>query len=265
MYEESFKASSGWFKNFKRRTDLHSVVWHGEAASANTKAAEVFVKEFERLEVSECYVPQQVFNCDKTGLFWKKMPKSTYITAEEKVMSGHKPMKDCLTLLFCANASNNFKVKPLLVYHAENPQAFKKCKFQKSQLNVLLRSNSKAWVTRMLFVEWVNECFGPYVKQFLLDRGLPLIALLVMDNAPAHSPNIEDDLLEEFSFIKVMFLPLSTTSLIQPIDQQVISNFKKLYTKASFQRCFKVTEGTNLTFSRVLERPFPYCQLPEVY
>ncbi|CAH2283064.1 tigger transposable element-derived 1-like [Pelobates cultripes] len=142
--EESFKASSGWFKNFKRRTDLHSVVRHGEAASANTKAAEVFVKEFERLVVSECYVPQQVFKCDKMGLFWKKMPKSTYITAEEKVMSGHKPMKDCLTLLFCANASNDFKVKPLLIYHAENPQAFKKCKFQKSQLNVLLRSNSKA-------------------------------------------------------------------------------------------------------------------------
>lgn len=31
------------------------------------------------------------------------------------------------------------------------------------------------------------------------------------------------------------------------MDQQVILNFKKLYTKPLFQWCFKVTEGTNLT------------------
>ncbi|GFR06789.1 tigger transposable element-derived protein 1 [Trichonephila clavata] len=31
------------------------------------------------------------------------------------------------------------------------------------------------------------------------------------------------------------------------MDQQVISNFKKLYTKHLFRRCFEVTETTNLT------------------
>ena len=30
-------------------------------------------------------------------------------------------MNDMLTLLMCGNASGDFKVKPLLVYHSDNP------------------------------------------------------------------------------------------------------------------------------------------------
>ena len=178
--------------------------------------------------VSECYLPEQVFNCDEVGLFWKKIPKRTYITEEEKAVPRHKPMKDHLTFLFCANVSGDFKAKPPLVYHSENPRAFKKCKVQKSQLNVMWRSNSKAWVTRILFVEWINEAFGPAVKKSLLGKSLPLKALLLMDNAPVHPPGFEDDLLEEFESTKVKFLPPNTTPILQPMDQQVILNFKKL-------------------------------------
>ncbi|XP_019512623.1 PREDICTED: tigger transposable element-derived protein 1-like [Hipposideros armiger] len=253
--EEGFKASRGWFDNFKRRSGIHSVR-HGEAVSSDAKAAEAFAIEFQKLMVSECYLPEQVFNCNETGLFWKKVPKRTYSTEEENAVPGHKPMNDRLTLLFCANASGDFKVKPLLVYHSENPRAFKKCKVQKSQLNVMWRSNSKAWVTRILFVEWINEVFGPAVKKYLLEKNLPLKALLVMDNAPAHPPGFEDDLLEEFEFIQVKFLPPNTTPILQPMDQQVISNFKKLYTKALFQRCFEVSEGTNLTLREFWKNHF---------
>nr|XP_033807654.1 tigger transposable element-derived protein 1-like [Geotrypetes seraphini] len=254
--EEGFKASRGWFYNFKRRSGIHSVVRQGEAASLDAQAAEAFAAEFQALIVSECYLPQQVFNCNETGLFWRKMPKRTYITAEENALLGHKPMKDHLTLLFCANASGDFKVKPLLVYHSENPRAFKKCKVQKSQLNVMWRSNSKAWVTRILFIEWINEVFGPAVKKYLLEKKLPLKVLLIMDNGPAHPPGLEDNLLEEFEFIKVKFLPPNTTPLLQPMDQQVISNFKKLYAKALFQQCFEVTDGTNLTLREFWKNHF---------
>ncbi|XP_035204883.1 tigger transposable element-derived protein 1-like [Stegodyphus dumicola] len=72
-------------------------------------------------------------------------------------------------------------------------------------------------------------------------------ALLFLDNAPTHPPNLEDDLLEEFKFIKVPYLPPNTTPILQPMDQQVISNYKKLYTKHIFSRCLEVTENTNLT------------------
>lgn len=244
---EEFKGSHGWFEKFKKRTGIHSVVRHGEGASSDTKAAEDFIKSFKTLIHREGYVAQQVFNCDETGLFWKKMPRRTYITSEEKKMPGHKPMKDRLTLALCANASGDLKIKPLLVYHSENPRAFKAHKVCKDLLQVFWRANTKAWVTRLFFVEWVNQVFGPAVKKYLEDNNLPLKCLLILDNAPAHPPGLEDDILDEFKFIKVLYLPPNTTPILQPMDQQVISNFKKLYTKHLFKQCFNVTQSTNLT------------------
>jgi hypothetical protein len=117
-------------------------------------------------------------------------------------------MKDRLTLLFCGNASGDCKLKPLLIYHSENPMVFKKHKVQKTQLSVMWRSNTKAWVTREYFSEWFNVVFGPSVKSYLDEKTLPLKALLIMDNAPACPPSLQDYVLPEFDFITVKFLPL---------------------------------------------------------
>ena len=67
-----FKASKGWFERFKKRTGIHNIVRHGEAASSNKEATEKFVEEFHSFITEKGFVPQQVFNCDETGLFWKK-------------------------------------------------------------------------------------------------------------------------------------------------------------------------------------------------
>ncbi|CAI5768740.1 transposable element-derived 1-like [Podarcis lilfordi] len=91
---EIFKASRGWFEKFKTRSSIHSAVRHCEAASANKLDADRFVLKFKDYVESQGFVPQQVFSCDETGLFWKRMPKRTYITKEEKALPGHKPMKD---------------------------------------------------------------------------------------------------------------------------------------------------------------------------
>jgi len=82
-----------------------------------------------------------VFNCDEIGLFWKRMPLRTYITKEETTLPGHKSMKGRLALLFCAIASGDCKVKSLLLYHSENPRAFKN--IRKNRLGVLWRSSHK--------------------------------------------------------------------------------------------------------------------------
>ncbi|XP_068203841.1 tigger transposable element-derived protein 1-like [Palaemon carinicauda] len=171
------------------------------------------------------------------------MPRRTYIAAEEKTLPGHKPMKDRLTVAFCANARGDLKFKPLLVYHSENPRDFKAQNITKDRLSVFWRSNGKVWVTRPIFIEWVNVCFGLAVKNFLEVNNLPLKCLLVLDNAPANPPDLEDIIHPDFSFIKVLYLPLNTTPLLQPMARRVIANFKKLYTKHLFKRCFEVTEN----------------------
>ena len=80
------------------------------------------------------------------------------------------------------------------MYHSENPGAFKAKYFMKSKLPVMWRSNPKAWLTRQYFTDWIVEVFAPSVKKYLQKENLPLKCLLVMDNAPAHPPCLEDDL-----------------------------------------------------------------------
>ena len=46
------------------------------------------------------------------------------------------------------------------------------------------------------------------------------------------------------------FLPPIMTPLLQPIDQLVISNLKKLYTRALFRKCFEMTYDTQLKLQR---------------
>ncbi|XP_068238586.1 tigger transposable element-derived protein 1-like [Palaemon carinicauda] len=110
----------------------------------------------------------------------------------------------------------------------------------------LQQANTKAWVTRQFFNAWVYKVFTPQVKEYLMAKILPTKCLLTMDNAPAHPPDLEDELVDEISFIKAKFLSLNTTVILQPMDQQVISNLTKLYTKALFQKCFEVTNDTQL-------------------
>ncbi|XP_070605089.1 tigger transposable element-derived protein 1-like [Erythrolamprus reginae] len=80
----TFTASKGWFEKFQRRYGLKSVSLHGEAASADTGAAENFVQRtFKDLIAEGGYLPEQVFNMDETGLFWKRMPSRTFLMQEE--------------------------------------------------------------------------------------------------------------------------------------------------------------------------------------
>ena len=147
----SFTASHGWFNRFKAHNNLHNVKVSGEAASADVKAAEEFPGKLAEIIHQGGYTPQQIFNVDENGLYWKKMPDQTYISKEEKTMPGFKAAKDRLTLLLGGNASGDLKLKPLLVYTSENPRALKN--IAKASLPVVWKSNPKAWVTQAIFQE----------------------------------------------------------------------------------------------------------------
>ena len=103
---------------------------------------------------------------DETGLYWKRMPDQSYISKEEKFLSGYKAAKDRLTLLFCGNSSGDIKLKPLLVNHSENPRALEN--IAKGSLPVIWKSNPKVWVTQVIFQDWFFHHFILEVEKYCL-------------------------------------------------------------------------------------------------
>nr|XP_033817050.1 tigger transposable element-derived protein 1-like [Geotrypetes seraphini] len=92
--DEEFVASRGWFNRFKVRANLHNIKVQGEAASADVRDARVFPEQFKNIIEEGGYTPDQIFNVNETGLFWKKCLKKTYILKEEKSTPGHKALKE---------------------------------------------------------------------------------------------------------------------------------------------------------------------------
>ena len=231
-----FNASAGWFRRFKKRFGFHNVRVTGEAASADEEGAKKFVDDLDVIIKEKGYMAEQIFNVDETGLFWKRMPKRSYIHKEAKTMPGFKAFKDRLTLLLGGNVAG-FKLKPFLIYHSENPRAFKN--INRHTLPVYFRANKKAWMTQVFFEDWFSNCFIPQVQEYCSERGIPFKILLVLDNAPGHPTHLAD----VHPDVKIVFLPPNTTPLIQPMDQGSIATFKANYLKNTFAQAIAATNA----------------------
>uniref|UniRef100_UPI00358E0465 tigger transposable element-derived protein 1-like n=1 Tax=Myxine glutinosa TaxID=7769 RepID=UPI00358E0465 len=115
--QTTFSASKGWFDKFQKRFGLRSVPLHGRAASEDKAGAEEYVNNtFKTLIEEGGYRPEQVFNMDETGLFWKRMPSRTFIMKDEAKAPGFKAQKDRVTCfipevkLYLAEKGLKFKV-----------------------------------------------------------------------------------------------------------------------------------------------------------
>jgi hypothetical protein len=55
--------------------------------------------------------PDQIYNTDESGLYWKGLPTRTLVFEREKCAPGHKSSEERLTVICCGNASGNHKLK----------------------------------------------------------------------------------------------------------------------------------------------------------
>ncbi|KAL4126732.1 hypothetical protein QTP88_010941 [Uroleucon formosanum] len=153
------------------------------------------------------------------------LPSKTLAAQSEKSAPGHKSSKERLTIMTCSNATGSHKIKLTVIEKAKKPRSFKGTEMK--YLPCDYYHHPKAWMNQVIFSEWFFNVFVPSVQKFQNEKGIPKRAVLLLDNAPSHPS--ESTLKTPDGKIIVYYLPPNVTSIIQPMDQGVISCLKRRY------------------------------------
>ena len=92
MVITGFKASNGWIGRLKTRTNIKFATIHGEASSVPEETC-IDWTQIKLPELIKDHEPQDVFNVDEFGLFWRLAPNKTYLVKGDNFKSG-KPSKE---------------------------------------------------------------------------------------------------------------------------------------------------------------------------
>ena len=210
--------SGGWLWRFKARHGIKKLDASSEKQAADQQAAEQFCGFFRSLTAEHGLSPEQVYNADETGLFWRC---SHSPNPEGGPVPGPTQSKDRLTVLMCANATGSHRIKPLVVGKWGGPKAVQGLQ----HLPVTYKAQGSAWVDKEIFADWFHHIFVPAVKEHFRAVALPegSKAILLLDGSRAH-PH-EAELASENVF--TIFLPASVTALLQPMDQGIRRDFMR--------------------------------------
>lgn len=207
---DNFSPTIGWLTRWKNRNNIVFKKTCEEKKDADFEAAENYLNNF---IASSNYAPNDIYNADETGLYYRALTNSTF-DFKGNTVNGCKKQMQRLTILLVCNMTGTDKRRPLIIGKSKNPRCFRAVK----TLPVDYYANSNAWMTSQIFTEFLRK----WDKEIKKPRRI----LLILDNCTAH-PNLQN--LEN---IDLKFLPPNTTSLIQPLDQGIIKTMKTYYRKA---------------------------------
>lgn len=211
-----FKASNGWLDSFKKRHNIKQMAVSGECADVADDTVAAWVERMKY--IMNGYEPQNVWNTDETGCFYRTLPNKTLANMKKECRGG-KMSKERLTIAFFVNAAGE-KEPPVIIGKSASPRCFNGLRDKMNPHWLPYYSNPKAWMN----MEIMRAVLAKLNRQ-MVRQGRKI--LLLLDNVSSHSP----DLKESFSNIKVVFLPKNTTSRLQPLDAGIIKNFKVHYRK----------------------------------
>jgi hypothetical protein len=212
-----WSCSAGWLDRFKKRHGITYKGLCGERQSVDEATTDTWVDGILRTALNR-YKSADVFNVDETGLFSRMLPDKTFSFKGDKCHGGKKS-KERITVVVCSNMDGSEKWPLYVIGKFKNPRCLNGVK----KLCVTYNSNSKAWMTSELFIEWLCA----FDSSMEVKRRK---VLLVMDNCSAH-PNIQN-----LKATELLFLPPNATSKLQPCDQGIIQNLKVHYRTAMLSK-----------------------------
>ncbi|GBN28635.1 Tigger transposable element-derived protein 4 [Araneus ventricosus] len=95
--DSDFKTIDGWLSRWKDRNNIVYRKLHGEKQYADSASAEDWRKNVWPTLIKD-YKPDQIFNTDETGLFFRALPEHILLFKNEST-GGSKKVKERLTVL----------------------------------------------------------------------------------------------------------------------------------------------------------------------
>lgn len=219
-----FKGSHGWFDRFRKRCCLYNKN-KGINNSSTSEEIEDFSTKLSNIIQAGGYSKKQFFYMIETSLFWKRLMSLT-CSSKANTQTIDASINEKLTLLLTSNLEGDAKVKPLLVHHFQNLKLEENIN---DLFPVICHSNTSAFISTQIFVDYIQNYFSTFVKRYCEKQGLPNKALLILGNVVNHPASV----LEYSNNIQVLILPPNDarTLSLKPI----ITIFKANYTKIVMQ------------------------------
>ena len=224
--QDDFKSSNGYLENFKKRNNILFTKIHGEAGGVDETIVSKWFNEQLKEAISQID-PENIYNGDELGLFWRMQPNGTY-SLKDSVCKIGKNSKERMTIFLAANMLGTDKLPILIIGKSEKSRKFHLV----SKLNLHYYHNTSAWMTGVIFFDYLDK-----INNILLKNKRSII--IFVDHCSAHPENIS------FSNIKVVFLPPNTTSVLQPMDAGVIKCFKGNYRVKLVRKLIQHVSETN--------------------
>ena len=101
----NFVATEGWLSRWKAWYQIRYKRAHGEKGSADIKSAEEWTSTILPGLLEE-YRPNEVYNADETGLYYRATPDGSLCYCHEK-LSGSKKAMEKIPVLCCSNLRVN--------------------------------------------------------------------------------------------------------------------------------------------------------------
>ncbi|XP_043478909.1 jerky protein homolog-like [Leptopilina heterotoma] len=241
----SFKASSSWLYNFKKRCGIQYLQKKEYNSSEGTKYFSNILKE--KIS-SENLSLENIYNADETGINWKVPDFCTSsIETSEIKFSGHDDdVSNRVTALFASNSTGNHKIPLLIIGEAKMSNCLKDLITKKTKhnrlnfltsINVTYAGQKNARMSKEIFKLWYEFVFIPSALNHRTASGTSGKILLIIDNAPCHSDI--DELNAVHSQCEVINLPHNVPSVIQPMEQDLMTTVVKIYKRNLLLLMFK--------------------------
>ena len=208
-----------WLEKWKGMYGFRETRITGEVDDVSIVAEKSWIERIP--ELVSGYKLEDMWNMDELGLFFKLLPDKGLIEMP-KTKKGDKKAKVRLMVAFFVNADGQKVDKPVIIWKSKKPRCFKNLKGRdlSRPLGVHYFANNKAWMKSEIMSGVLKRLERKIKRQ---NRNV----VLFLDNATSHEESIEKSL----SNIKLVFLPKSTTSRLQPLDGGIIRAFKLKYRK----------------------------------